>query len=122
MNQMSLLAPNGSPISSVRVRRSSSPLVRSLCSVDECLNPIFRGPYCGAHYKRMQRGRPMTTPIGEQLSPEELVIEAGSALLECDAEDDAGYRRKRKAFIRATLQLAQAMGWRPPVGENGRGL
>ena len=89
-------------------------LVRERCAIQECERPIFRGEWCGAHYKRHQRKKVVVGLIAERLGSEEKVIETGSDWLEASAEDDDGARRKRAAFLRATAAWLTALGWTPP--------
>ncbi len=102
----------GTPASAEGV--CSTPM-RDCCSIDECYRHIFRGEYCGAHYKRHQRNKTVTGLVVEKLNPEERVIKLGNAWLDCSAENDKEARYRRSAFLRAAEVWLQSRGWRPPL-------
>lgn len=80
------------------------------CIGPHCKEPAARGDLCWGHAKQRSRGQALRAI--EKLSPEERVIEAGSAWLE--AEDEGEYRTARVRFLRACEQLFLAQGWRVP--------
>ena len=97
------------------------------CAIDGCDRPQFRQGYCGAHFKRKQRQKPVAGLIGEQrvpggvklgevLTPEEQVIVSGGELLETSAEDDALYKFRRRRFLRAAERWLESLGWQRPRG------
>lgn len=72
--------------------------------------PAFRNGKCSTHMKQLQRtGK--TTAIAEKLTDEERAIEAGTAMLQAEADDDAAYAKHRRAFLVA----ARALGDRARV-------
>lgn len=86
-----------------------------MCEVSDCVARVFRNGLCGGHYKRVQRRRVHGAPLGgEQLSPEEQVIVAGSAYLEASASDEQSFRYRRRVFLRSAQNWLRALGWRPP--------
>lgn len=79
------------------------------------------GALCAAHRRRAQRLRlglsrlALDAPLhGRDLTPLELVIIAGDAFLEAEAEDDAAYARALNRFRNACARWMRAQGWRPP--------
>ena len=86
--------------------------IGAYCAFPECGEEAQRYGLCWGHAKQKQRGRGLT-PLKEQLTPEEAVLEAGSDWLE--AEEDADYRRARARFLVASMRWMRAQGWRPPV-------
>jgi hypothetical protein len=81
------------------------------CIGPECERQADRGSLCWGHRKQMERGQ-VLRPIAK-LTPEERVIEAGSAYLE--AEDDDEFRTTRARFLRMCELLMLSQGWRPPA-------
>jgi hypothetical protein len=81
------------------------------CIGPECKEPAARGDLCWGHLKQRERGQ-VLRPIAK-LTPEERVIEAGSAYLE--AEDDDEFRTTRARFLRMCELLMLSQGWRPPA-------
>jgi hypothetical protein len=80
---------------------------------DCCGRPVARGGLCWGHLKVRERGGALR-PLKSKPSPFERVIEAGSAFLEAEAEDDDEYRRTLAAFRRAAEGWMRAEGWSPP--------
>lgn len=93
---------------------------------------MFRKGLCCAHFKRMQRKKPIDGLIGEAkaaqglelaevLDPMENVIEKGSSMVEASSEDDDVYKATRRLFIRACELLMLSRGWsQPPARKRER--
>lgn len=96
------------------------------CAIDGCPRPQFRRELCCAHFKRLQRNKPVDGLIGgglelaEVLDPEERVVTLGSAMLEANSEDDAAYNQKKRAWLKACEELMRSKGWRPPLKKGRR--
>ncbi len=79
---------------------------RLFCDEPDCERPLAghgRGK-CAAHLKQLQR-HGKTVPIVEKMSPEERAIEAGSAML--DADSDEEYKTKRRSWLIACKALGR---------------
>lgn len=87
---------------------------RVRCSVSNCARPIFRGLYCGMHYKRKQRKQALEEPLLEKLSPRERALNAGDEWLNASSEDDKLAKLKEGAFLKAAGAWLITLGWRPP--------
>jgi hypothetical protein len=81
------------------------------CIGPECKEQAARGDLCWGHLKQRERGQ-VLRPIAK-LTPEERVIEAGSAFLEAEDEDE--YRATRARFLRMCELMVLSQGWRPPA-------
>ncbi len=81
-----------------------------------CGRAVFRGGLCFGHRRQLGRGQSLR-PLKGKAPPFERVIEAGSAFLE--AESDEEYRSRLDAFRRAAEGWLRAEGWTPPAGELG---
>lgn len=71
---------------------------------DECGRPVSghgKGK-CQTHLKQLQRTGKMT-PIAEKISLEERAVNAGTAMLEADTDDD--YAAKRRSYLVACKAL-----------------
>lgn len=96
------------------------------------MRAVFRRGFCTAHFKRVQRKKPVGGPIGanimtgemltfkqgepaiQEMSPEERALIAGDAWLQCSAEDDDLYTYRRHAFLKAAASWLEALGWVAP--------
>jgi hypothetical protein len=113
---------------------------------DRCTRPVWREGLCASHFKRKQRGKPIGGPIGDSVMPgglelgevpsaEELLLKAAGDYIECDSEDDELFERCRRTVFRAgirlaeskgyvkvkdALDLAQSLGWQPPLKHSDR--
>jgi hypothetical protein len=87
------------------------------CIGPECSEPAARGDLCWGHLKQRERGQTLR-PI-EKLTPEEVVIRAGSEFLE--AEGDEEYDAARARFLRASERWLLSRGWRPPLEKPAEG-
>jgi hypothetical protein len=86
---------------------------------------MFRSGLCSSHFKRRQRNKPISGLIGEEtidnglelgeiLDPVERVIKTGHAMIECSSEDDDLWRYRRLAFLKATANWIESLGWKAP--------
>ena len=89
--------------------------MESYCDVPDCNDPenpgfarlAFRSGKCSTHMKQLQRtGK--TTTIAEKISDEERAIEAGTLMLQAEAEGEENYQKHRRAFLAAARALGAA--------------
>jgi len=87
-------------------------VVDRYCRIADCEDPnnpgfprpSFRDGVCSSHTKQLQRtGK--TSPIAEQLSPTEKLLDAAARWVETDAEDDEAFERNRRAVVTAAFGL-----------------
>lgn len=88
--------------------------------MDGCDRLIFRGLYCGGHYKRRQRAQALGPAINERVSPEERCIDAGDYCIQAPSDDDAEFKRRRTAWMRAMAVWMQSLGWVKPLKKKRR--
>jgi hypothetical protein len=84
----------------------------SECSAPGCSKPA-RGRYCEAHWKRLQRRRPLDAPL-QRRAAEDLDGLEQAALRLADAEGQEEYLAARDALRKASDARSLARGWRPP--------
>lgn len=76
--------------------------VPQYCRVPDCDEVAARGDLCALHLKRQQRGKSLTDPVEEKLTPKQRLIDMALELRDYDDDDNAlGYYAKERAFLRA---------------------
>lgn len=91
------------------------------CEAPECVRPArAQGRYCEAHYKRLQRGQPLTEPIDEALARGASARTAEDAFWEsviayANAEADEEYERQRALVRKWARRVFGVPAGRPPV-------
>ncbi len=68
---------------------------------------------CWGHLRQLSR-RGRLVPIREVRTPFDKVVDAGSALLEADSEDDAAFEFLKHRFFDACTLWMKSRGWRQP--------
>jgi hypothetical protein len=85
------------------------------CAVEDCPNEPRRAGMCWAHIKRKQRGRPLSQPRQERLSPQMRV--AHNALRYAHAEDE-DFERAAAALRMAVVRFRKRKSRRAGAGRN----
>jgi hypothetical protein len=78
------------------------------CGVDGCDNGGRKAGLCWAHYKRRQRGRPLSPPIAHPPRTwSESLTRAALKYADVESEDDHAFLRARDALRRQALTFAR---------------